>query len=69
MTHLRSRTALPVAAVLTAFSDSDGISGDTVTDITGNGHTVTYDTALSANSALDGPTYALRGGGRLTPAR
>ena len=44
------------------------IHGDSVTGVIGNGHTITYDATLSANSALDGKTYALPGGGTLTPA-
>jgi hypothetical protein len=42
------------------------ISGSTVTNITGNGHTVYYST--SANPTLGGKTYTLAGGGTLTPA-
>jgi hypothetical protein len=42
------------------------LSGSTVTNITGNGHTVYY--SKSANSSLGGKTYALTGGGTLTPA-
>ena len=44
------------------------ISGTTITNITGNGHTVTYDAGNAANSSLGGKTYALSGGGTLTPA-
>ena len=44
------------------------ISGTTITKITGNGHTVTYDEGNAANSALGGKTYTLSGGGTLTPA-
>ena len=43
------------------------ISGTTVTNITGNGHTVYYNT--SASPALNGQTYTLVGGGTLTPAK
>lgn len=42
------------------------ISGNTITNIKGGGFTVTYD--ASANSSLAGVTYALSGGGSLTPA-
>ena len=45
-----------------------GISGTTITNITGNGHTVYYDATDSANSALGGQTYSLNGGGTLQPA-
>lgn len=52
---------------LTTFSDTSGISGTTITNITGNGFTVYYDSTLSGNSALGGKTYTLNGGGTLTP--
>lgn len=52
---------------LTCLNDADGISGTTVSNIVGNGHTVYYDT--SACSALNGQTYTLSGGGSLTPAK
>jgi len=55
-------------SVLTSFSDPDGISGSTIVNIVGNGHTVTYDPALSANSGLNGGTYTLVNGGTLKPA-
>jgi hypothetical protein len=48
-----------------AFSDPAGISGGNVTNVTGNGFTVTYDTARSP--ALGGRTYQLVGGGVLLP--
>jgi hypothetical protein len=51
---------------LTALSDTAGISGTTITNIIGNGHTVTYDS--SANPGLGGKTYTLSGGGVLKPA-
>ena len=41
------------------------MSGTTITNITGNGRTVTYDKSASANSALGGKTYSLTGGGTL----
>lgn len=44
------------------------ISGSSITNITGNGHTVTYDAANSTNSALNSGTYTLAGGGTLKPA-
>jgi hypothetical protein len=52
---------------LTSLSDASGISGTTIANINGNGHTVTYDASLSANSALGARTYSLAGGGQLTP--
>jgi len=51
---------------LTALSDDAGISGTTVTNIVGNGHTVIYDAA--ANATLGGKTFSLHGGGTLEPA-
>jgi hypothetical protein len=50
---------------LAGFSDASGITGSTITNITGNGHTVYYNTSLSANSSLGGKTYSLNGGGTL----
>lgn len=44
------------------------ISGSSITNITGDGHTVTYDASNSANSYLGGKTYTLAGGGTLAPA-
>ena len=44
------------------------VSGASVTNIVGNGHTVTYDATLAANSSLGGRTYSLANGGQLTPA-
>jgi hypothetical protein len=55
-------------SVLTSLSDASGISGTSITNIYGNGHTVTYDSGLSANSAFGGKTYTLNGGGTLKPA-
>lgn len=42
------------------------VSGSTITNIVGNGHTVTYDPA--ASPSLGGRTYTLSGGGTLKPA-
>jgi hypothetical protein len=53
-------------STLTCLTDPEGISGTTVANITGNGHTVTYDAA--ACSELSGQTYTLSGGGTLQPA-
>ncbi|MGD0774924.1 MAG: hypothetical protein ABSC05_19085 [Candidatus Solibacter sp.] len=55
-------------SVLTSLTDTAGISGTSVTNIKGNGYTVTYDSSLSANSYLGGKTYSLAGGGTLAPA-
>ncbi|MFN8465383.1 MAG: hypothetical protein U0X20_07525 [Caldilineaceae bacterium] len=51
---------------LTCLSDAARIDGTSVTNITGNGHTVYYDAA--ACGELNGATYDLAGGGTLTPA-
>jgi len=53
-------------STLTSLTDASGISGTTITNITGNGHTVYYD--ASASPALNGQTYTLNGGGYLKPA-
>lgn len=55
-------------SVLTSLTDPSGISGSSITNIKGNGHTVTYDASLSANSYLGGKTYSLVNGGSLAPA-
>lgn len=52
---------------LTILVDTAGISGETVTNIIGNGYFVYYDASRSENSALGGKTYSLNGGGYLTP--
>lgn len=54
-------------SVLTGLSDPDGISGTAVVNIVGNGHTVTYDAGLAANSVLGGRAYSLANGGSLVP--
>ena len=43
------------------------ISGNNVSNLTGNGHTVYYNT--DSCLALNGQTYTLNGGGSLTPAK
>jgi hypothetical protein len=52
-------------SVLTTFSDASGISGTTISNITGNGYTVYYSSSL--NSSLGAKTYTLSGGGYLKP--
>jgi hypothetical protein len=52
---------------LTGLSLSGGVTGTTIANIVGNGHTVYYDANNSANSALGGKTYDLTGGGTLMP--
>ena len=46
--------------------DPDGLSGDTVKNIVGNGHVLSY--SQRDNPNLGGKTYLLTGGGTLTPA-
>jgi hypothetical protein len=53
---------------LTTLDDQAGIAGNTITNIVGNGNSVTYDATLAANGYLGGATYTLSGGGTLTPA-
>ena len=54
---------------LTSLDDETGLSGTTITNITGHGPTVTYDATLAADAWLNGATYTLAGGGTQTPAR
>jgi hypothetical protein len=51
-------------STLTSLSGAK-ITGSKITNIVGNGHTVTYDKSLAANSKLAGKTYTLAGGGTL----
>lgn len=55
-------------STLTTLSDAGGISGSSVTNITGNGYNASYDASLSGNGYLGGLTYSLAGGGQLAPA-
>jgi Immunoglobulin domain len=55
------------ASALTTLSDPAGISGLSITNIVGNGFTVTYLANLPANAVLGGKTYSLTGGGSLVP--
>jgi len=52
---------------LTSITNSAGISGTTVSNITGNGNNVYYKPSASANSYLGGKTYTLVNGGYLLP--
>jgi hypothetical protein len=54
-------------SILTTIIDPSGISGLSVTNITGNGYNAHYDSTLSGNSYLHGRTYSLVNGGYLTP--
>jgi hypothetical protein len=62
-----SRWVVTGDSVLSTLSDSAGISGTAITNIVGNGHTVTYDVTLAGNNALAGRTFTLVNGGTLTP--
>jgi hypothetical protein len=50
---------------LQVFNDPGGISGSQVSNVTGNGQTISYSNALNPN--LGGLTYSLLGGGSLKP--
>jgi hypothetical protein len=54
-------------STLTSLSDPSGISGTSIKNIRGNGHTVTYNPGFAANAKLGGKTYGLAGGGVLKP--
>jgi hypothetical protein len=54
-------------STLTTLTDP-AISGTTITNIHGRGHTVTYDATLAANAKLGHKRYTLVGGGYLLPA-
>lgn len=54
-------------STLTSLTDPSGISGSTITNIIGNGYTVSYDRDLTQNSNLRGRTYTLTNRGTLTP--
>ena len=55
-------------STVTSLIDKSGISGTSITNIVGNGYTVTYNATLSANSYFGGLTYSLANGGSLIPA-
>jgi len=54
-------------SMLTSLTDADCVSGDTITNIHGNGHTVRYKADLAANQWLGGKTWKLADGGALAP--
>ena len=54
-------------SVLTSLTDKDCVSGDTITNIRGNGHTVRYKADLASNQWLGGKTWNLAEGGTLSP--
>jgi hypothetical protein len=62
----RSSWKVTADSYLTCLNDTAGISGTSVSNITGNGHTVYYN--ASSCSSLGGQTYTLDGGGYLKPS-
>jgi hypothetical protein len=54
-------------SMLTLLTNADGISGNSVTNITGNGNNVYYNASLPGNSYLNSQTYSLVNGGVLAP--
>jgi hypothetical protein len=56
-------------SVLTSLRNTGVISGTTVTNIYGNGHTVYYDKNHDGNKDLGGKSYGLGGGGTLKPSK
>jgi len=54
-------------STLTSLADKDCVSGDTITNIRGNGHTVRYKADLASNQWLGGKTWKLAEGGTLSP--
>ncbi len=62
-----SKWTITADSYLACLADTGGTSGTSITNITGNGHTVYYN--QSACSALGGKTYTLVNGGELTPMK
>ncbi|MGO8676738.1 MAG: hypothetical protein ACLQVX_12805 [Limisphaerales bacterium] len=54
-------------STLISLMDKDCVSGDTITNIRGNGHTVRYQSNVAANQWLGGKTWKLAEGGTLMP--
>jgi hypothetical protein len=52
---------------IASLTDESGISGNAITNITGNGNNVYYNPGLSGNSYLGNKTYTLVNGGYLLP--
>jgi len=50
---------------LTTLAGASGISGTTVSNIVGDGHTPYY--SAKEDASLDGKVYTLAGGGKLVP--
>jgi len=64
-----SKWEVTAESVITGFTNSDGISGNNISNITGNGFTVYYDSSADGNQSLNGKTYTLVNGGSLTPLK
>ncbi|HUI09721.1 MAG TPA: T9SS type A sorting domain-containing protein [Bacteroidota bacterium] len=62
-----STWALTTSSYLKTLTDAPGVSGTSVTNIIGNGHSLHYDSTLSGNKYLGGKIYSLVNGGFLTP--
>ena len=52
---------------LTSLTNVEGLSGDTIANIHGKGHTVRYKPDLAANQRLGGKTWKLAEDGTLSP--
>jgi hypothetical protein len=62
-----SKWRVTADSALTSLTDADCVSGDTISNIDGDGHTVRYKTDLAANQWLGGKTWKLADGGTLAP--
>lgn len=54
-------------STVTSLTDAAGLSGDTIANIHGNGHSVRYKADSTANQWLGGKTWKLADGGTLSP--
>jgi hypothetical protein len=54
-------------STVTSLTDASGVSGLSISNIVGNGQTVSHNASLAANKWLDGKVYTLSGGGKLAP--
>jgi hypothetical protein len=62
-----SKWNVTAVSCLTTLTNASGISGNSVTNIYGNGFNVYYNSGLSGNGWLGGQTYNLVNGGKLLP--
>lgn len=62
-----SEWSVTADSTLTSLADAAEISGDTIANIHGNGHSVRYQSNLAPNDWLGGKTWNLAGGGTLAP--